>query len=242
MATVLCIVLILGIIVLKPNLTYAHVTKLGNFTVFDNRPLEPQMKKELEGADALLKKSELYTPTLKLEICLSNGMIPGLLRAMTGPAFGWGFYKMVVLRGNMDCAANFIELNGYKWNLTQLLTHEMVHCFQFERLGLWKSNPFAHIPNWKWEGYPEYIARQHGDGTNLPQNIDQLVSIEQTENNGWIQFPDSTGTVIPYYKSRLLIAYCMEVKGMDYRQILNDTSGEQTIWAEMSRWRQTLKH
>ena len=109
-ATALSILLLLVAVIVKPNLTYAHQTTFGNSTVFHNKPLEPLLKAALDDATAQLKKSELYTPTLKLEICLSDGLLPRLMRAITGPAFGWGFYNKVVLRGNMDCGADFIEL------------------------------------------------------------------------------------------------------------------------------------
>ncbi len=46
-----------------------------------------------------------------------------------------------------------------KWDLIKLLAHEPIYCHQFQKLGLRKSNPVAKIPEWKWEGDPEYIAR-----------------------------------------------------------------------------------
>ena len=36
-----------------------------------------------------------------------------------------GFYNKVVL-GNLNTEINVVELNGYKWNFTQLLAHEMI--------------------------------------------------------------------------------------------------------------------
>ena len=40
---------------------------------------------------------------------------------MRGEAIAIGFYDKVVLQGTANYKANYIELNGYKWNLVQLL-------------------------------------------------------------------------------------------------------------------------
>ncbi|RYF90539.1 MAG: hypothetical protein EOO03_03515 [Chitinophagaceae bacterium] len=147
----------------------------------------------------------------------------------------------MVLLGNLNAANNYVELNGYKWNLTQLLAHEMMHCFQYKDLGFRKSNPVAGIPSWKWEGYPEYIARQNEDQVNLLKNIDHLIATEKTDHNGWINFADETGTVIEYYKSWLLVKYCLDIKKQSWNQLLNDKTSDAAIHAEMMHWYQLQK-
>lgn len=114
---------------------------------------------------------------------MNDGSVyPTLIRKLRGRAFAWGFYDKVVLQGKMNEKGNYLELNGYKWNLIQLLAHEMTHCVQYDKLGLWKSKPIASIPNWKWEGYAEFIARKNQDQTDLIRNIDRL---EQAPKDSW---------------------------------------------------------
>lgn len=236
-ATALLVVILLGVIVLKPALTYASRSNHEHYVIFHNKPIDRQLLFELDQATALLKSSEIYDPQENLEICLNDGSLyPALVQSIQGKAFAYGFYDKVVLKGNTNYRENFTELNGYRWNLTQLLAHEMTHCYQFKKLGFWRSRPVANIPEWKWEGYPEYIARQNADQKSLSKNIDRLILVEKTDNNGWIQFDDSTGTVIQYYKSWLLIKYCIEIKKMSYLQIINDTSSEENITAQMLSW------
>ncbi|QLH47729.1 MAG: hypothetical protein HWD58_20245 [Bacteroidota bacterium] len=159
---------LLLIIVINPILTYANKTTHNNLTVFHNKTLDPTLLTKLDQATELLKASELYNPDLHLDICLNDGSkYPKLIRAIRGQAFAWGFYNKVVLQGNANYNENYVELNGYKWNLTQLLAHEMTHCLQFDKLGFWKSKPIANIPNWKWEGYAEYVSRQNTDQKDL---------------------------------------------------------------------------
>lgn len=234
-ATGLFVAALLLVIVLNPGLTYAHKTTHGSYTVFHDEPLAPALVARLDQATALVQASELYTPKLRLDICLNDGSsYPALVQALRGQAFGWGFYNKVVLRGTANAAANWIELNGYKWNLTQLLAHEMTHCLQFERLGFWKSNPVADLPEWKWEGYAEYVARQGNDQKSVARNVARLLNADATT---WeINFDDGTMAPRTYYDHWVLVQYCTNIKKMTYGQVLAATVKEPAVRQEMMRW------
>jgi len=228
--------LLIGI-VLNPNLSYAYETSYNNFNILHNKPVDKTLLIHLDEATLLLEKSELYNPELKLGICLNDGSkYPALLEKLFGECYGMGFYHNVVLEGTAHYKNNYVEIRGYRWNLTQLLAHEATHCLQYDKLGLLKSNPLAKIPHWKWEGYPEYVARQNPDQKDLRENITRLIKTEQTDNNGWILFTDSTGEVIPYYKDWLLTQYCIDIRKMTYMQILGDKSKEEVMWQQMMKW------
>lgn len=233
-ATGLLIFGLLLVIVLNPILTYANKTTHNNYSIYHNHPLDPTLPIELDNATTLLKTSEYYNPTLKLDICLNDGSVyPKLIRTLRGRAFAWGFYNKVVLQGTANYKDNYLELNGYKWNLTELLAHELTHCLQFKKLGFWKSKPIKNIPNWKWEGYAEYIARQNPDQKDLAKNITRL---NETPASWAITMPDQTIAPRQYYNYWILIQYCMDIKKMSYQQILADKTGEETIRREMIEW------
>lgn len=234
-ATGLLIAGLLLIIILNPILTYANKTTHNNYTIFHNKPLDQTLTIKLDKATELLKSSEFYNPKFQLDICLNDGSkYPSLMRTIRGQAFAWGFYNKVVLQGTANYQDNYIELNGYKWNLTQLLAHEMTHCLQFDKLGFWKSNPVANIPNWKWEGYAEYVSRQGTDQKDLAKNIARL---QATDKNSWeVQFSDSTIVSRVYYEYWTLVQYCIDIKNMTYNQILTDTTSEQNVRQEMMQW------
>lgn len=240
--TAICIVIVLLLagILLNPSTLYANKVIYKNYTIYyHTASINPALLQQLDTVTSYLKKSELYKQDYHIEICLNDGsMYPLLVQSLQGAAFGWGFYDKVVLAGTAHYNNNFVELRGYKWNLTHLLIHEAVHCLQFSRWGLLKSNPVAGIPAWKWEGYPEYIARARADQQNLQTNITKLQAVLQTDNNGWINFADGTGTSISYYKNWLLIMYCMDVKKWTYESVLKDTSESKVIEAEMMAWYQ----
>lgn len=223
------------IIVLNPILTYAIKTKHNNFTIYHNAKLDPLLISQLDEARNLLKTSEFYNEKLNLDICLNDGSkYTDIIKAIRGQAFAWGFYDKVVLQGTMNCKENYVELNGYKWNLTQLLAHEMTHCLQFDELGFWNSNPIAKIDNWKWEGYAEYVSRQHTYQHDLTKQLDQL---SQSERNSWeIRLDDSTITSKEYFNYWTLVQYCMDIKKMSYKKLLTDTTNQHGIRKEMMIW------
>lgn len=226
---------LLLIIVLNPILTYANKTTYNNLTIYHNAKLDPLLTSQLDNTINLLKTSEFYNDNLKLDLCLNDGSkYAALIKAIRGQAFAWGFYDKVVLQGTMNCKKNYLELNGYKWNLTQLLAHEMTHCLQFDKLGLWKSKPIANIDNWKWEGYAEYISRQNANQKDLIKNLDRL---NQVEKNNWeITLVDSTITSREYYSYWILVQYCLDIRKMSYKQLLTDTTSEQSMRQEMMNW------
>jgi hypothetical protein len=233
----LLLILLIGI-VLKPLILYANHTTIGKFTVYHSFPLDENFSALLDNATTLIKASELYDSNLKLDICLNDGSnYPKLMRLIRGQAFGWGFADKVVLMGNANFNENTVELNGYKWNFTQLLAHEETHCLQFHKFGFRKSNPVASHPNWKWEGYPEYVARRKADQLDLTKNIARKLEQEKTDEEGWaISFSDGTISPREYYNSWLLVQYCLDIKKMTYESLLADSSSEQTLTSQMMNW------
>jgi hypothetical protein len=235
-ATLMFILVLLAGIVLKPSLLYAHSTDAGNYTIYHQQSLAPQLLVRLNAANRLLKSSELYDSSLKLSLCLQDGSTyPLLMTKLRGAAFGWGFGHNVVLGADINVADNYAEINGYRWNLVSLLAHEATHCLECQRYGLWQSVTVNYTKDkWKWEGYPEYIARQeHAD---LCANITHLLVTEKTDNNNWIYFSDSTGTVIPYYKAWLLVQYSMDVRHLTFDYLMKEGRTEEDINHEMMLW------
>jgi len=223
---------------LNPILLYADKTAIGNYSIYHNKPLDKSFQHRLEQSNTIIRSSELYDPELKMDICLKDGSkYPGLIENVMGKDLLSSFYNKMIFTGNVvNYDGNYIQLDGHKWNLTEMLAHAEVHCLEFRKYGLWRSNPIGRHPDWKWEGYPEYIARQNSQIKNLQTGISTLLRTEQTNNNGWIILPDSTEILTVYYKYRLLIQYCMEIKKMSFMQLLKDTTQEGTVRQQMMNW------
>jgi hypothetical protein len=224
--------------ILNPTFLYGNKTVYGSFNIYHSQPLDPEFKTILDDATALLQTSELYDRDFRMDICLNDGSCYAtLIQALHTPAFGIGFYNKVVIMGDIHVKENYTKIYRFKYNLTQLIAHEALHCLQFHTLGLWKSNPVAGFPDWKWEGYNEYIARRNPDQTDLAKNIARFNAFELTPKNGWgIPYADSTYTAKEYYQWLTLMQYCGDVKKMTFREILQDTTGEDVVRREMMDW------
>lgn len=235
---------LLVIFMLNPIILYANKTVIGNYSIYHNKPLDKNFQDQIKQANAIIRSSELYDPKLKIDICLKDGSkYPGLIESVLGKDFISSFYNKNIFGGDtMNYEANYIRLGEHRWNLTQMLAHAQVHCLEFNKYGLWQSNPIGKHPNWKWEGYPECIARQNFKDDNLTDNIQTLVDKEQTDNNGWMLLPDNTETLISYYKYRLLIQFCIDIKRMSFVQILKDTVQEETVRKQMMAWYSEQHH
>lgn len=236
-ATTLLILGLLVVIIANPSWLYAHKTKHANFFILHHSPLNMGILVHLEEASLLLKKSELYDSVFSMEICLNDGSgYTRIAGALGGPAFARGFYNKIVLFGLSDYGNNYTLFNGGKWNFAQLITHEAIHCLQFNKYGLWNSKPVDDIPDWKWEGYPEYIARQLGEPDVLKKNIRKLIDVEKISKPTWINFEDGTGSPLLYFKDGLLVSYCIDIKKMSYDQLLSDKRTREFLWEEMMKW------
>ncbi len=228
-------------LVLSPSLFYAYKTEIGNYIIFHNTDLNSELETRLFKITDLVKESELYNPKLRLEICLNDGAsYPKFIEKLRGPGFGWGFYNIIVLQGIADFEENTVELNGYKWNLEQLIAHETIHCYQFDKFGIWNSKPFKNYPNWKWEGYPEYISRQKNDQIDLYKNIDRLFKFKENTPDKWaIEFSDGTISPIDYFEDWLLVKYYIEVEQLSYEELLEDKREKKVIKEVIQNWYNT---
>ena len=222
-----------------PSILYSYKTILLNQEVYHNKPLSPYFKSSLEESLNLIKTSALYDSNQTFKICLDDGaFLPKLMNTIQGPAFGWGFFDQIVVYGETNYRENTIAINGYKWNLSQLMAHELTHCIQVNHLGFWSSNPIASYATWKWEGYPEYISRQQFHQIDLKENIRLLKQSETNNPDSWaIEFKDGTISPKEYYTYWVYLQYCLQIKGMTYQELLaNKTLDIKTIESEIDQW------
>ena len=68
-------------LLLNPSLLYAHETVTGQYTIYHNQPLYPAFEQRLTQARALVRPSEVFDSTLRLE-----GYAEYVTRRPGGPA------------------------------------------------------------------------------------------------------------------------------------------------------------
>lgn len=228
-----CFVVVVGS-VLNPSLLYAHTTEVEGGTIYHNKPLPQEFVTRLQESISIISQADVYDPNYKLDMCLNDGSIyPTIVEKIKGAGFGHGFYNKVVITSEIDCAKNKATIYGKKWNFSQLVAHEMIHCHQFNTYG-WSTLKF---PLWKLEGYPEVISREDEGESAMLQHLATLQHMQETNNN-WVVFEDGTGCPLNYYQHRLSIYYLMKIKGLSYDQIVAMSFTEDAASKDMNKWYQ----
>lgn len=226
------------IALLNPGLLYANKSTVGNYTVYHSVNLDKAFQSRLAAVHQVLLKSELYDAELKIDICLNDGSYyPNILKTVLPPAFGWSISNKAVFQGIANFRENVVEVNGYQWNLEQLFTHELVHCYQFNHFGLIHSNPVAKHPTWKWEGYAEYASRKENGQLSLFENIKRIEQARAKDPDEWgVFFEDETVAPREYYDYWLLVQYCLDIKGMSYVELIDSQFSKAELEQEMNDW------
>lgn len=224
--------------VLNPGILYANKTIVSQYTVYHQEALNPGLQSHLEEADKLVSESEIYDHDFKIKICLNDGSYyPKLIEKLMGRAFGWGGYHLAVYSGDFNYDDGYVEINNYRWNMTQLLAHELTHCYQGNYFGLLNSNPIANHPTWKWEGYAEYVARKEESQRDLVTNMTRYKNSVSEDGKAWsVIFPN--GTMVPrdYYQYWLMVQYCLDVKEIIYPELIEKQINADELLEEMDNW------
>lgn len=241
--------LTIAVIILFPEPLFANKLKYKEFTVCSNSTIDKNIIQVLDQAKALVQQSELYDSTYHYNIILAHRTF---YNKIDDKIIGYGpaaraRLNNVIIKIRIDPTNNVAFPTFPKaceTNLTELIAHEMLHCLQANKYGVWKFNPYKHPPFWKLEGYPEYISKQaklSGKEYNLANEIDRYMALKSKITGIWIA--DEGGCEAPdfYFKGRLMMEYLMDIKKMSYDQVLADTVSENTVYEEMIRWHNTAK-
>ena len=246
--TILVFVLCVATIILYPQPLFANKVEYQQFKVYSNEKIGNEIRSVLDSALSLVKKSELFDSTYKVDIFLSYHTF---LNTIDDKVFGYeqaarAIDNNLVFKVAVDISKNLIYPTFHKsckTGFSYAIAHEMIHCLQANKYGILKFNPFKHPEMWKLDGYPEYIARQKFSDTsyNLKKEIAKYIELKSKQTDIW--FPIENGDCdLPevYYKSRLMTEYLINVRHLSYDQILKDIHSEEEIYAEMIAWANIL--
>jgi len=242
--TILLFVISLAATILYPQPLFAHKVEYKQFKVYSNDKVGDEIKPILDSAVSIVEKSELYDPTYKVDIFLAYN---SFFNKVDDKVFGLGpsaraIDNNLVIKVKVDIGKNLAYATFHKPcqpGFAYLIAHEMVHCFQTHKYGIWKFNPFSHPEMWKLEGYPEYIARQKSSDPDdsLKEDIKRFIEFNRKQTDIWVAVEEG-GCEFPevYYKGRLMTEYLINVKQLTYDQVLKDKRSENEIYDEMIEW------
>jgi hypothetical protein len=242
--TILVFVIGLATIILYPQPLFAKKIAYKQFNVYSNEKIEDDIKRILDSALSLVEESELYDSTYKMDIFLAYNTFFNKLddQIFRQGSSARAIDNNLVIKVKIDVNKNLaftIFHNPCQQSFAYLIAHEMVHCLQAHKYGIWKFNPIRHPALWKLEGYPEYVARQKSADPNysLKREIKRFIELKRTQTDKWISV-EERGCQTPefYYKGRLMTEYLINVRELTYDQVLKDKHSEDEIYAEMIEW------
>lgn len=144
-----------------PQYLFAHEISYKNFRVYSNQPLDENIERVLDLTEAKLEKSPIYDKELteRIFICDSFALYT-FLSPTSRKAFANTLPSIGNIRvGMIDASRDLVFRNDQSDNqrsLSGVIAHEVTHNLIRKKFGL--INSFTSLPNWKDEGYCEYVA------------------------------------------------------------------------------------
>ncbi len=208
------ILIIYVFLILFPQVLFANVLEYKGFAVYyhsDELKIE-NIKNILDKSQKLLTKSELYDNSKSQKIFICNSYNEFSFFALTSKR---AFAVNLPIIQNIFLSKSFflkntIVRNGETNNLRKLsaiITHETTHSLLENKLGFLK---FKLLPNWKNEGYCDYIAQ--GSSYNQEKGMKEICNGSETQNS--LSFK--------YFKYRMLTKYLFEENNISIEKFLKN--------------------
>jgi len=150
-----------------PQLLFSHQLTYGNYEVWSDQPITPQITQVLDDATRRLRTSELYEPDRNNKIFFCNASWRLWLYGqrfsdkLGGAADSWLTGNVYIRSSNI--AANRIYspvaepiLDADQRPLSYFIAHEITHIIESREFGR-----LVHIryPGWLTEGYADYVGK-----------------------------------------------------------------------------------
>lgn len=219
-----------------PSWLYASETDLGQVQVYHQQPLPNGFEEVVKESLAVIRNSELYTPAFKTELCLNDGSLyPKLVKTALGDDVFRAFVDKAVMLGDFSADSRHMQAWGRELSTVQFLSHAFVHNLQYQYHGFSGANPIGRHPEWKWEGYAEYmvLGQEH--------TLDHYLDLMESEANPfeWVAMGNGKSTIRMHLEFMQLTKYCFEQKGWSYHEFMSDDTSKAQLTQEMEQWYKT---
>ena len=211
--TVLSLAAAYLLLLIVPQVLFAHEVTYKNFTVYSREPLDTQnVHKLLDKVEVQIAQSQLNTSDVKPKIFLTNshGFYSALSLNVGGNSFGKGFPLLPttnVFINKTDMGQDLVFRKAPANNqrsLSGVVSHEVTHLLIKNKFGYLRN--FT-MPAWKKEGYSEYIA----GGSTLDY---------ETGVRLWKANPQND-TGYQYFKYFMLVKYLLETEKLTVDELFS---------------------
>lgn len=250
-----------------PGFLFAHKLEQGNLTVYSNEPLDGRIEPILREIDRRLATSAINDPTLAHQIFFGHGAelfgaLQGARAKVVELAIGttpstsynasWPPYVSHIVTFDVPDAAHD-ALRRSTWpghlNMTHILTHEVTHTLVSAKVGMARV---PHLPMWKAEGYPEYVAMSAArsqPGYSLPASVARFLAADlrwarnaqgdfapmryDCIGKSYLKDENEDSWHTCYYLARVLVEYLLDRKGLTVEQLMQPSVNESETLREL---------
>ena len=212
------------LLLIFPQLLFAHHLSYKNFTVYSREALDQNAQAVLDRVEHRLSTSPLNTPDVKPKIFLTNShrLYWFLSLYIGGNSFGKGFpllptSNVFINRADLgqDLVFRKAPTNNQR-SLSGVMSHEVTHLLIKNRFGYVRN---VMMPAWKKEGYSEYVA---GGSTLDYESGVRLWKANPQDDTGYQHFK--------YY---MLVKYLLETEKLSVDELFNRDIDRQAIEAKV---------
>jgi len=257
-AVILIVAAYLGVL-FYPGVLFAHQIEYNSFKVYSQQEFGQGIEGILDDIETALVTSEIYDASLQHDLFFGYGnrpfgivqdirlwlvsrAIPGLQPVLTYNASAPPRFNHVITFRIPDIGGNALRHpdETSSINMTQVLTHEVVHTFMLARLGIQRV---ARSPMWKQEGYADYVAASttiladpnYTIGASVERILNHDLSWMQNETGGFtpmqrgcsqldfIENEQGLGWPTCYYIARVLIEYLTDIKELSFDDLMSQS-------------------
>lgn len=195
---------------LFPQYLFAHEVSHKNFKVYAKQPLDENIIRVLDSVEKRLVKSPIYDKETTERIFISDSFaFYTFQNPISRKAFASTLPGIGNIRINKSNVADDLVFRDSQTDtqrsLSGVIAHEVTHNLIRKKFGL--INSFTSLPNWKDEGYCEYVA---GDTT---------LSFEEGKKR-WLDNPNDDSRYA-YFKYQQMVIYLLDVEKISVEELFN---------------------
>ncbi|MEJ7586833.1 MAG: hypothetical protein WKI04_04660 [Ferruginibacter sp.] len=213
-----------------------------NFYILSDKVIEQNLQKRLDSIAFILEETGFYKEDkIKIIFC-HNNRLAGLLNIISLSPTGAGFHhfsgniylfntRIKAFRAEnakvMGDDRKLIEYTYQRFELDDILTHEILHQLHSDSMGLWEYKRKLPPPHWKAEGFAEYYTYIREKRKNENYDFRKRVALYLRYKD---QFP------LFYYKSQLLYEILAEYQTLSFNEIMRDEITEEKTISKLTQW------
>ena len=226
-----------------PGPFFPEKKQYGSITVYSEKPIGHETDSIMSEVLLRLNKVPIYDPESKYNLCLCSTQKKfSFFARMTVRAnriMGFG------LLGSAYVNEDFINELGLRTggkpkyltregSVVHVATHELMHGYITDYYGSINART---LPEWKIEGYCEYGVNQFVAPQDSGYSIQERIDI-YLDDSMW----NPTAEVHrPWYVWGLMMEYLINVRGLNFEQVMAESITREKAYLEMMNWRNSSR-